>query len=275
VQASACTSIEAPSPADAAAAPPTSTFDHSLFDGILQRHVDEHGRVDYSALQSDRADLDAYYGALARVSPDSHPQLFNDDDARLAYWINAYNASAMIAVLNDYPIESVKDVNPAALFFVPRVTGFFLLRRVTLGAKQTNLYDLENGIIRKRFAEPRIHFALNCASASCPRLPRRAFTADGLQAELERETRLFVSEPRNFGVDPDDQEIVLSAIFDWYEEDFVQWMKAEHPAAEPTLASYVRLQGPPERVHALDACQGCRIVFADHDWTLNDQRLAD
>jgi hypothetical protein len=269
----ACTTIQVSSAAPAA--PTIARFDHAPFDADLQRHVDGRGRVDYAGLERDRADLDAYYASLAQVSPDSHPDLFPDDDARLAYWVNAYNASAIVAVLTHYPIDSVKDVNPKTLFFLPRVTGFFLLQRITLGGDKTSLYELENEIVRKRFADPRIHFALNCASASCPRLPRRAFTAEALQLQLEHETLFFMSEARNVSIDSEAGEILVSSILDWYESDFVEWMKAEHPAAEATPVGYVRAHLAPEKRSELDACASCKVRFADYDWTLNDQRLSD
>lgn len=271
----ACTTIEPAARLASSAAPAETNFDHSLFDGVLQRFVDADGGVDYTALLQDRADLDAYYAALAQASPDSHPLLFPDEDARLAYWINAYNATVLVAVLDHYPIESVKDVNPTALFFVPRLVGFFLLQRVILGGQKTNFYDLENEIIRERFADPRIHFALNCASASCPRLARRAFSAHDLQAQLQAEAVFFVSEQRNVDIDAQHHEITLSSIFDWYESDFVDFMKTEHPDADATLGGYLRLYLTPERAGSLDACRSCTVEFAAYDWSLNDQRQAD
>jgi hypothetical protein len=266
----ACTNInpvtlDGPSPSGPA------TYSDADLDAVLQRFVDREGRVDYTGLAKDPAQLDAYYALIARVSPDSHPALFPTDDARLAYWINAYNAAALKTVLRHYPIESVKDVRSPALFFLPRLAGFFYLQQITLGNEKTNLYDLEMKLILKRFADPRIHFALNCASISCPRLPRHAFTATALRAELAAETDRFVSEERNVEIDPVAGQITLSSIFDWYEDDFVSFSKSKRPGDEPSLIGYLEPLLTPSQTAALAKCAECEVRFREYDWGLNDQ----
>ena len=180
-------------------------------------------------------------------------------------------------MLAHHPIASVQDVRaPWPLRWVlPRGAGFFAFERRTFGGATTSLYYLEHRVIRKRFAEPRVHFALNCASRGCPRLPRAAFTAEGLSAELERETRTFFAEPRNARFDDATRTLHLSSILDWFESDFTDWMQAVHPEREPTLLEYVRLHAPEPLQHRLDACDDtCRVAFVPYDWRLNDQRDA-
>jgi hypothetical protein len=247
---------------------------HGDFDSFLRRHVDARGRVDYRAAVGDRADLDRYIGLLAKVSPDSHPRLFPAEMDRLAYWINAYNASVLHLALHHYPIRSVKDVSPPApLIFLPRLSGFFVFRRVTLGGVPVNLYYLENGVIRERFPDPRIHFALNCASIGCPRLPNHAFQPEGLERQLARETARFMAEPRNVEVREGEGVVRLSSIFDWYRSDFTNWVKENRSGEEPTLLTYVRLHLPPETAARLAACQDCEVEFVPYDWGLNDIAL--
>jgi hypothetical protein len=249
---------------------------HADFDSFLRRHVDDRGRVDYRAALADRADLDRYIALLARVSPDSHPDWFPGYGDRLAYWINAYNASVLQLVLHDYPIDSVKDVGPPVpLFFLPQLSGFFVFRQVTLGGEPVNLYQLENGVIRERFAEPRIHFAINCASIGCPRLPAEAFQPERLEQQLARETRRFVSESRNVEIDPTLRVVRLSSIFDWFESDFTDWVKWRRPSESPTLLSYVRLHASAEQAARLAACNDCEVEFIPYDWGLNDVTVLD
>jgi hypothetical protein len=268
-----CTTVGPRAPSSGEIARPADF--HRDLDSFLARHVDAEGRVDYRTAQRDRADLDRYVALLARVSPDSHADWFPDAEDQLAYWINAYNASVLHLVLHAYPIASVRDVRPPApLFFLPRVAGFFVFQRVTLGGEDIGLYDLENELIRRRFGEPRIHFALNCASLSCPRLPNRAFRPATLEAELEREARRFLAEARNAAVDVGEQRLRLSSIFDWYESDFVDWMKTTRPAEEPSLRGYVLLYLPQHRAEALRACTSCRVEFTPYDWGLNDRTPA-
>lgn len=256
------------------ASPPLAAtgFSHAELDRVVARFVDASGRVDYPALAANRADLDRYYARLAAASPDSHPELFPDDRGRLAYWINAYNAAAIETVLHHYPIDSVRDVRSPALFFLPRLAGFFLLQRIELGGRKTSLYALENSVVRKRFAEPRVHFALNCASGGCPRLPREAFRAEDLDAQLDRETRLFVAESRNVHIDSISQRISLSSIFRWYEKDFLAVLPAEGPQ---NLMAYIEPFLGTEQRRELSWCADCRIEFVPYDWSLNAQAVAD
>jgi hypothetical protein len=177
------------------------TFSHEDFDRVLYRFVDDQGRVDYAALKRDARDLERYYLFLSAYSPDSHPALFPTESSKLAYWLNAYNAAVIKTVLTYYPLSSVGDIKPPLLlFFLPQQSGFFLFQRATFGGSTTSLYFLEHWVIRRRFADPRVHFALNCASRGCPRLPRQAFTAEHLDEQLDHETRKFLAEERNFTI---------------------------------------------------------------------------
>ncbi len=264
-----CTAIQPMPPSDERILPTRADFHADLHD-VLQRFVDDRGLVDYPALAADRATLDRYYALLADVSPDSHSERFPTEHDRLAYWLNAYNAAVLVAVLRHYPITSVRDVRPpVALFFLPRLSGFFVFQRITLGGRTMSLLHLENDIVRARFDEPRIHFALNCASASCPRLPRTAFSAASLQAELDRETRAFMADERNVRVDLAARRIELSSIFEWYEKDYLAWLAIHAPDEPPALSAYVARYLSPTRAAALRACTDCAVTFTPYDWSLN------
>lgn len=244
--------------------PGTADLDRAL------GRVVRDGRVDYALLLSEPEDLERYYARLARVSPRSHPELFESEQERLAYWINAYNACAMLSAMRELPLESVRDLGvPWYLFFLPDLAGFFVLREHLLGGESWSLYALENDIVREEFGDPRIHFALNCASESCPRLPAQAFRARELDQELERETRRFFAESRNLRIDHDERRIVLSQILEWYEEDFTSWL-AERAHTEPSLLDYVALYAPPELAQELRGrAAEYELSFTPYDWGLN------
>lgn len=242
-------------------------FEHDLWDKVLQRVVDESGRVDYRKLQKDRSDLEQYYQAVALYSPDSHSEMFPNRDSRLCYWINAYNVAVLKTVLTYYPITSVSDVKPIwYLGFMPENSGFFLFQEPVFGGRSLPLYDLEHRTIRRRFKDPRIHFALNCASVGCPRLPRRAFRPRTLQQDLEREARKFFSEERNLRIDHQARRIHLSSLMLWYEKDFVS-------DTVPTVLDYVVAFLPEDRRSQLEQARanGYAIEFTPYDWRLNDQ----
>ncbi|MEM7230867.1 MAG: DUF547 domain-containing protein [Planctomycetota bacterium] len=251
--------------------PDLESFDHSELDRVLRRFVDENGTVNYQELKKDPADLERYCRKLVAFSPDSHPDLFSSDDEKLAYWINAYNASAILVVLNYYPIESVRDVRPPwPLRWLPSLSGFFVFQGLTFGGRETSLYYLENRVLRERFRDSRIHFALNCASSSCPRLPRFAFRGEELDSQLDREARRFCGETRNVRIEDETRTIVLSSIFEWYEGDFVQDLGSrteEKGKLLDAISEYL-----PERI----ATQIARVrgeyslVYEPYDWSLND-----
>ncbi|NKB69920.1 MAG: DUF547 domain-containing protein [Candidatus Latescibacteria bacterium] len=249
--------------------PASQVFRHDLFDRLLQRAVDDSGRVDYSALQTQADDLEAYYYLISLYSPDSHPDLFPTPANELAYWINAYNAATLKTVLTHYPIAGVTDVKPPAIFFFfPERSGFFYFQRVILGGEKISLYDLEKDLVLKRYPEPRLHFTLNCASRGCPRLPNRAFTAAELDQQLERETRRFLGEQRNLHIDREAGILRLSSIFEWYESDFTEPLKENR--ANPTLIDYIAPYLSSEDA-ALLQTRDFEIKFIPYDWGLNDQ----
>lgn len=267
-----CTAIR-PVPARPGQLPVPQTFSHADFERVLQRFVDTHGRVDYAALKRDADDLERYYSLLSIYSPDSHPHLFPTQAHRLAYWLNAYNAAAIKTVLTHYPIASIEEIKqPWPFFFLSTKSGFFVFQRLTFGARTTNLYVLENRVIRKRFAEPRIHFALNCAARGCPRLPQRAFVAEYLEAQIEHETRMFLAETRNFTIHHHTKTIWLSSIFDWFEKDFLTWYADKFPNQEATLLHYIALYLPAESAAELQQAATYTLRFLPYDWGLNDQR---
>ena len=266
-----CTAIEPTGLSDELVVRPR-VFSHESFDRVLQQFVTVEGLVNYELLKQEPHDLDLYYHQIATYSPDNHADLFPSENHKLAYWINAYNATVIKVVLTYYPISSVLDIKPpAALFFLTDKSGFFLFQRLIYGGKTTSLYYLQNSVIRRRFQEPRIHFALNCAALGCPRLPVRAFQGDDLEQQLDEETRMFLSEERNFKIDHTQKIIFLSSIFNWYEKDFLIWYQSHFPDQKATILDYVALYLPKDKADVLQNVQPTYAVrFVPYDWHLND-----
>jgi hypothetical protein len=227
-------------------------FDHGQLDRVLARFVDEHGMVDYQGLKAERQLLDEYVGQLASASPRSAPELFPTDDDRMAYWLNAYNALIMRAVIDHYPIGSVSDIMAAH--------GVFSRLYFPVGGAKMSLDDIEKGILLEEFDDARVHFALTCASMSCPRIDRHAFTGDGLDARLDQEGRDFLSSRDGVQVDAARGVVRLSKYFDWYGDDF-----------GPDRLAFVGRYLPAEAAAALASITKPRIEYLDYDWRLNDQ----
>jgi hypothetical protein len=238
---------------------PSSSFSYADWNLVLEKFVDEKGRVDYEALAKDRAALDRFVAAVERTSPDAEPALFPARNDQLAYYLNAYNAWVFRGVLARGP-ETV------SVWKGGLVSGysFFVGMDIVLGGVKTNLKKLEDKTVRARYADPRIHAALNCASRGCPRLPRKAFEPATLDAELDAAMREFVSETRNVAVDAAARTVTLSKIFDWFEGDFLAFEKKQG-RADPGLVDYVN------RYRAADAQvpRELRVRFAEYDKSLN------
>jgi hypothetical protein len=213
---------------------------------VLARHVDPEGRIDFTGLAADRNDLGSFIGYIAHTPPDA----FAERQAKLAYLINSYNALSMASVL-DLGI-------PERLDLLDRIQ-FFVVRRAMVGGRAISLRAYENEVIRP-LGDERVHFALNCMVASCPRLPPRAFTANGLDRELDAAARLFFTEPRNCAVDPTKRELHLSEILSFYTEDFL--------AKAPSLLAYVN------RWRTDKVPQDFAVRFYPYDWTINRQGRA-
>ena len=204
-------------PPPAAAGPPedramfAKAFDYGTWSRLLAVVVTPEGRVDYEALAARRDLLDRFVAHLASANPETDPQRFPSEDHALAYWINAYNAFVLHAVMEEYPIRSVWKVKDGQ---------FFDRRRHDAGGRVVSLNDIEHRILRARFAEPRIHFAINCASNGCPPMRPQAYEADGIRDTLDAATRQFLASEWNCRVDHAARRVFISRIFKMYAGDF-------------------------------------------------------
>lgn len=247
---SLCTPIAPPAPETRPQAPDHAALAiaEAAWGRVLKRHVSEDGRVDFDAIATQPADLDRFVGFIWQTSPESHPTLWPTREHALGYWIDAYNALSIYSVIHSGIPDDLGSIIKRLRFFVRQV--------VTVGGRDMSLRALENDIIRP-LGEPRIHFALNCMARSCPRLPRTPFAGGDIEAKLERETRHFLSEPRNLAVDPATDSATLSAIFEFFPEDF-------EPAGgvRAFINRYVEPAIPP----------GTEMRYRDYDWTINRQR---
>ena len=234
-------------------APRPARPDLAAYDAVLQEYVQADGTVRYSELRENLAPLESYVEQIAAVSPHSAPALFPDDGDKLAYWINTYNALVLWAFAKEYPEKKNR------LGSLISRGLFFYKRKFEVGGEKMSLAHIENGIIRKEFDEPRIHFALVCASTSCPWLANRAYTAANLDEMLERETRRFLSEDRNVQIDRSKRVVRLSKLFDWYGKDF-------GATDEQRLAYVARYRDGSEEI-----TRGkWKVRHFDYDWSPND-----
>lgn len=226
----------------------TARFDHSLLDGLLRRHVDAGGLVDYDALAGESSQLDEYLQAVASAQTSDLGR-----DERLALLLNAYNAFTLRLILDHQPLDSIHDI-PGAQRWDDVRWNF---------AGQTfSLNQLEHEQIRPNFKEPRIHFALVCAAVGCPPLRSEAYLAERLEDQLQAQTMYVHTHARWFRYDASAQRVQLTQLYNWYGGDFEQVAGSvlEH------AAKYV-----PDLKRALASGRQPEVEFLDYDWALNRQ----
>jgi hypothetical protein len=214
--------------------------------------VDDKGLVDYNSIASDRG-FSEYMQSLQTAKVEEFSR-----DGQLAFWINAYNAVTIDKVIKTKPKKSVRET------FVPGVwtgTKFFTSREHIVAGETLSQDDIEHEILRKQFKEPRIHFAIICASMGCPPLPRIAYTEENVQARLEEETRKYVNSPRGTRIDRAENTLFLSKLFDWFATDFIEKSGSVSAFMRPYLNDEVRtfLERDP------------MISYLDYNWALNAQ----
>lgn len=240
----------------------TQPFDHDLWDRVTRQYVTQSGLVRYEKLKAQPGDLSRYVDRIARYSPENAPERFPSKAHELAYWINAYNALIVHRVVENYPVESIRDLGGW-------ISSVFK-KKQTVGGKQLSYDDIEHEIIRERFFEPRIHFVLNCASTSCAPLQPHALTAENLEETLQRAAVQFLNDDRNVQVDARSGTVRLSRYFDWFTDDFLSWLRENKNLRRPGALDYVRLYLRPEKRVLLDSRDDWDIRFFDYDWNLND-----
>ncbi len=224
--------------------------DHSLWTELLQKHVSEEGEVNYPGFIKDSTKLDEYLDLLSSHAPDRKKW---SDDEQLAYWINVYNAFTVKIVADHYPVETIKEIGGRVN--IPFVSTVWDIKFIDIGGKKIHLNRVEHGIIRKEFKEPRIHFAVNCASYSCPVLLNEAYTAEKLEEQLQQQTVHFINNPR-FNIIENPNKAKISRLFQWYSGDFKVDGK--------DIIDYIN------RYSDIQLASDAEISYMDYDWSLNE-----
>ena len=222
---------------------------HAVFDSLLRQHVNEAGLVDYEGFIQDSVQFKQYLQLLSKHHPND--QNWTREE-RIAYWINAYNAFTIKLIMDHYPVASIKDIKNG----IPFVNTVWDIKFINIEGAEYDLNNIEHGILRPKYEEPRIHFAVNCASISCPKLQRFAYTGEKLDEQLNEAARDFLIDPDKNKISTD--KLVLSKILNWYWGDF----KDQYDSRAELVNKYV----DEVRVNP-DA----EVDFLDYDWGLNVQ----
>lgn len=215
----------------------TAPLPHDKWNALLQKNVSRSGAVNYLGFQKDSKQLQVYLDELAANVPTTS---WSKNEV-LAYWINAYNAYTVRLILNHYPTKSIKDIKD------PWGKKFF-----TLGTKKYSLEEIEHEILRK-MNEPRIHFAINCASFSCPNLLNEAYTGAKLEKQLYAAAKSFINDATKNTISS--SKVEISKIFDWFGGDFKE---------KGSIIDYLNQYSTVKISHK------AKVNYKDYNWSLND-----
>ncbi|CAE7205096.1 merA [Symbiodinium microadriaticum] len=241
---------------------------HQSWDRLLKAYIVDEGGVNKFAYgkvtAADRVHLDRYIADLGRQDPEAMSSA-----AAQAFWINLYNARTVQLILDHYPVDSIRDIKPS--FFS---IGPWKATKTKVNGKDVSLHEIEHDILRAKFGDPRIHYAVNCASFSCPNLLATAWTADNLESLYEQATRDYVNHPRGVSFRPKQiwgksdsrqagaEEVVISRIYQWYRDDF--------GGSEKTVLDHIRRYANPALAERLKNITD--IASYDYDWSLNEPK---
>jgi hypothetical protein len=226
----------------------TTPPSHLLWDQLVKAHVKSNGTVDYKGFVRDKAKLDQYLKLISTNAPDRRAWSKNE---QLAYWINAYNAFTVKLIVDNYPVKSIRDLGPSLK--IPGVKDVWHYEFFQIGGADASLDEIEHGILRKEFDEPRLHFAINCASVSCPPLLNEAFVPEKLDSQLNKVALAFVNDPLRNKISADQAQV--SSIFSWFKEDFTK---------KGNLVDFLNLYSK------VKIKPSAKISFLDYNWALNE-----
>lgn len=218
---------------------------HNQWTDLLAKHVID-GKVNYKGFQKDRLAFEEYLSLLSSVHPnDKHWS----ESEQLAFWINAYNAFTVQLILDHYPIKSIRNIKEG----LPFVNSVWDIDFIKIEGHVYSLNDIEHRILRRQYQEPRIHFAIVCASISCPKLRNEAFDSKVLDAQLQDQALDFLSDPIKNKINP--TEMQVSKIFLWFKKDFTK---------QGDLRSFLKTFKPE------DVREDSPITYLEYDWNLNE-----
>jgi len=216
----------------------SQSVDYQIYDQLLQKYVSDEGLVDYNGFSHDPI-FKRYVSVFTKVSPQSN---WTKEEA-MAYWINCYNIFTIQLMLDNMPVKSIMDIENA-----------WDRKFINVGGTIYSLNQIEHEILRKDYFDPRIHFAVNCASFSCPKLHNRAFTAQNLKSLLDQLAIGFINDPKRNVLSS--SSVQLSQLFDWYKEDFTK---------NGSLIDFIN------KYSKTQVAANAKLSFLEYNWSINSK----
>ena len=214
----------------------------NTWDELLAKYVTDDGLVDYKGFGSDKQKLEKYIDFIKLNNPEDSWS----DNEKMAYWINAYNTFTIWLILEHYPIKSIMKIKEKG-------KSAWDIKFIDIAGKTYSLNDIEHNILRKDFNDPRIHFGINCASYSCPKLLNASIKADELDTQLDALAKEFVNDSKRNVIKKD--KIKISQLFDWFGGDFTK---------EGSLIDYLN------KYSDIKIAENAKVEFLEYNWNLNE-----
>ena len=215
----------------------------SIFNELLQKHVDEKGNVDYPSFKANTEKFSSYISYLENTSPQKNWSANKEK----AFWINAYNAYTIKLILEYYPVKSIMDIKKNG-------NTAWKIKFATVGGTTYTLDAIEHEILRTKFADARIHVGVNCASVSCPKLSNIAFTEGNIENQLEKLMNEFINDNSRNKIT--ETHVQISSIFDWFKDDFTK---------NSTVIEYLN------KYSNVKINEKVKIEYLKYDWRLNEK----
>ncbi|MBI1387857.1 MAG: DUF547 domain-containing protein [bacterium] len=249
------------------------SFSYRPYARVLERFVDDHGLVDYAALAKDPADLDAFLKDVADLKKKTFDAVAEKD--RIAFWINVYNAYTLKTVVKHYPIKSTLVgglIHPGGS--IRQISGVWDKLKHSVMGREMTLDQIEHGTLRAEYHEPRIHFAINCASMGCPKLFAKPYVGDELDRQLDEQVRRFLHTPEQFQFDRENRTLSLSMLLKWYAGDFASSTDTGHfDYLDDQTRGVMNFLYPylNDEQQAFLKSVHVKVRYLDYDWSLNEQ----
>ena len=227
-----------------------SPINHSEWTSLVQKHVNKAGFVNYKGFIKDSTLLNKY---LQKLSDNAPANSWSKDD-KLAYWINAYNAFTVKLIADNYPVKSIKDLgaeNPIIFVNTAWDKKFF-----SIDGKKMTLNTIEHKILRKQFNDPRMHFAINCASYSCPKLLDEAYEGKTVNKQLDEQSKDFLADKEKNKISADKPQV--SSLFKWFSNDFTKTGKTKIAFINQFTTTKIK--------------ESATLEYLDYSWDLNEQK---
>jgi len=255
----------------------TNRFDqtHSIYDSLLKEHVQD-AKVNYKGIINSSEKFNEYLMQLGSVSEEVYQNW--TDEEKLAFWINAYNAFTIKAIIDNYPIK--RNYSLVGLFLpsnsIRQISGVWTDLQFRAVGRNVTLGEIEHEILRKEFNEPRIHFVINCASMGCPDLRIEAFRPDIIYDQLESQSIDYVNnQEKGVRIDTENRKVELSKIFDWFGDDFIESygnteLFDERSVKDKAILNFVLKYLKSEDEKDFLKRNNFEISYLDYDWNLNE-----